>query len=775
MRRGLTQYNKPLTYQWSLISIPTGSAATLAQPTSPNPYFTADVAGNYVAQLIVNDGFLNSTPSTVTISTSHSVPVASAGPNQTVTVGVSVQLSGAASYDVDGYPLTYRWSLLSQPTGGTATLSSLTLVNPTLVANVVGAYVAQLIVNDGVYDSPPVTVMITANPPNQPPVVNAGSNQSITLPTNTVTLNGTVTDDGLPNNTLIIAWTQMSGPGTVSFSSSSTAVTQATFSAAGTYVLQLSANDTQYTTTSQTTVTVNSPLNQPPVVNAGPNQTITLPTTSVTLNGTATDDGLPNGTLTIAWSVISGAGTVTFSSPSTAVTTATFSAAGTDVLQLSANDSQYTSYSQVTITVKPSAVNQPPVVSAGPNQSITLPTTAVTLNGTATDDGLPNGTLTVAWTQISGPTTAVFGSPNTAITQATFNAIGLYVLQLSASDGQYTTTSQVSVYVYTQNSTGQNQPPYVNAGPDQTVLLPASAQLNGVAVDDGLPNGTLAVQWTSLSGPGTVTFSNPTAAITQASFSMAGTYVLQLAASDSVLVSNSTVTITVGKLSGHGSNSGTDFWLMFPEDYQNAGQPQLIISSDVNNSGTITIPGEGYTQNFTLVGGQATTINLPTTALMSSTDVVEYKGIHVTAQSEINIYAIDYEIYATDGYLGLPTPVLGTDYVVPAWQNFNAPSEIAVTAAYDGTTVTITPAVAASGRALGEPYIIYYEPYLPDYGPPSLVPVQVPFAGLYAITLVAVLTVAVLIEVLDQSCQGSNWQRSIHNVAETGRYNQKYF
>ena len=204
--------NKPLTYQWSLLSVPTGSTATLTQPTSSHPYFTADLAGKYVAQLIVSDGYLSSTPATVPISTNHSVPMANAGPNQTVTVGATVQLDGSASYDVDGYPLTYRWALLSQPTGGTAVLANPTAVNPTFVANVVGAYVAQLIVNDGVYDSAPVTVMITANPPNQPPEVNAGPNQTITLPTNTVTLNGTATDDGLPNGTLIIDWTVVSEP-----------------------------------------------------------------------------------------------------------------------------------------------------------------------------------------------------------------------------------------------------------------------------------------------------------------------------------------------------------------------------------------------------------------------------------------------------------------------------------------------------------------------------------------------------------------------------------
>ena len=540
---------------------------------------------------------------------------------------------------------------------------------------------------------------------NQAPAVSAGSNQTITLPTNSITLNGTATDDGLPNHTLTVSWSVVSGPGTVIFNNASMAVTNATFSAAGVYVLRLTANDSQLSTSATTTITVNQQ-NQPPAVSAGSNQSIALPVNAVTLNGTATDDGLPNGTLIITWRVVSGPGTVTFSSPSTAVTNATFSTAGTYVLQLTANDTQLSTSSNVTVTVTQSAVNQPPVVNAGMNQAITLPMSTVILHGTATDDGLPNGTLIVSWSQVSGPTTATFSSPNTAVTQANFTAPGLYVLQLSANDTQYTSTSQVSVYVYASGSSGQNQAPYVNAGSNQTVVLPASAQLNGAAVDDGLPNGTLAIQWTVLSGPGTVTFSNPNAAVTQASFSMAGTYVLQLAANDSVLVRNSSVTITVGKLNGHASNYGTDFWLMFPECYLNSCQPELIIASDVNNSGTISIPGLSFTQNFSLVGGHTTTINLPTSAVLSTTDLVENKGIHVTTQSEVTIFAIDYLQFETDGYLGLPTSVLGTDYVVPSWSQFNAQSEFGIVAAYDGTTVTITPAVGASGRRVGQPYTV---------------------------------------------------------------------
>ena len=56
-----------LTFQWSFVSIPTGSQATLLNATTVNPSFEVDIAGPYEAQLIVNDGLLDSLPDTVTI------------------------------------------------------------------------------------------------------------------------------------------------------------------------------------------------------------------------------------------------------------------------------------------------------------------------------------------------------------------------------------------------------------------------------------------------------------------------------------------------------------------------------------------------------------------------------------------------------------------------------------------------------------------------------------------------------------------------------------
>jgi hypothetical protein len=89
-------------------------------------------------------------------------------------------------------------------------------------------------------------------------------------------------------------------------------------------------------------------------------------------------------------------------------------------------------------------------------------------------------------------------------------------------------------------------PPTVNAGPNQTITLPASANLNGTTIS----STTLTTTWSEVRGPGTVTFGNVNAQSTTASFSAAGTYVLQLSASDGVLTSTSSVTITVNPPAG---------------------------------------------------------------------------------------------------------------------------------------------------------------------------------------------------------------------------------
>src|SRR5262249_19021298 len=78
------------------------------------------------------------------------------------------------------------------------------------------------------------------------------------------------------------------------------------------------------------------------------------------------------------------------------------------------------------------------------------------------------------------------------------------------------------------------------------IYLPGQAYLTGVVMDDGLPApAALTLDWSMMSGPGTVTFGDPHAANTTASFSQPGTYVLGLSVSDGDLTGTSQVTIPV--------------------------------------------------------------------------------------------------------------------------------------------------------------------------------------------------------------------------------------
>jgi len=170
-----------LTYLW-ILTPPAGSAAALSDSTTVNSSFTADVVGNYEVQLIVNDSIDDSVPATATVvGNLNTPPIADAGPDQTVFLGNTVALNGGNSSDADGHTLTYQWTLIP-PAGSNATnsatsnatnsatnnaaLSDPNAQSPTFMAEVQGEYTAELIVNDGLVDSPIDTVTITAIPLN---------------------------------------------------------------------------------------------------------------------------------------------------------------------------------------------------------------------------------------------------------------------------------------------------------------------------------------------------------------------------------------------------------------------------------------------------------------------------------------------------------------------------------------------------------------------------------------------------------------------------------
>ncbi len=192
-----------------------------------------------------------------------------------------------------------------------------------------------------------------------------------------------------------------------------------------------------------------------------------------------TDDALPPGVpLTVTWSVADGPGEVTFADAHVAATTASFSAPGVYTLRLTASDTEFIIADDVVVTV---LQNVAPSVDAGLDATITLPSDTVALEGTVTDDGLPSGnTLAVTWTKVSGPGEVAFGNAQSAATSATFSLDGVYVLQLTVSDGALSGRDTVTITVIPRND-----PPVVDAGETQTIELPAGAELRGTVADDG--------------------------------------------------------------------------------------------------------------------------------------------------------------------------------------------------------------------------------------------------------------------------------------------------
>lgn len=151
-------------------------------------------------------------------------------------------------------------------------------------------------------------------------------------------------------------------------------------------------------------------------------------------------------------------------------------------------------------------------------------------------------------------------------------------------------------------------------------------------------------------------------------------------------------------------SKGTDFWLMF--NY-NVTAPTLtvFITSDVATSGTVSIPGLSFSTPFTVAANSVTPVVVPASAATHTSNVIDNKGIRVTALQEVTVYGLNYAPFTTDAYLGLPVDALGTNYIVMSYSG-NTLSELGVVGTVNGTTVTITPSVAASGRAAGVPFTI---------------------------------------------------------------------
>jgi hypothetical protein len=202
--------NYPLTYEWQIISKPSESTAA-PDSSDQTVTFTADLPGEYSIQLeVIDDLGMVSEPYIVVVSTSNSMPVADAGPDQAfANEGITVELDGSQSFDLDGDQITYAWIITIKPPFSSATLTDPTAVNPTFVTDLFGTYVIELFVTDDLgLESFPDEVVVSSE--NLKPVADAGVNQ-VVLVEDTVNLDGSGSYD-VNLDPLTYSWNMTSKP-----------------------------------------------------------------------------------------------------------------------------------------------------------------------------------------------------------------------------------------------------------------------------------------------------------------------------------------------------------------------------------------------------------------------------------------------------------------------------------------------------------------------------------------------------------------------------------
>ena len=434
----------------------------------------------------------------------NSVPVADAGFDRTVYAGTDVVLAGGASMDPDGSIASYVWTQTSGPKVALrgANSASPSFAAPAVTEDTVLIFWLTVTDDQGAAASDDIQITVVPVADNQPPVADAGLDQTVVAGTS-VSLSGigSADADGVIS---AYAWAQTTGPAvvltgadaaTASFTAPAVDVeTQATF--------RLTVTDDDGAADDDAVVVTLRPragTNQPPVADAGDDQTVTAGDV-VLLFGAGSSD--PDGTISgYAWTQTAGP-TVTLSYADTAHANFTAPAVSQDTVltfRLTvADDVGTTAADTVRIAVRPSAANRAPQANAGTDQVATSGD-SVTLFGISSWD--PDGAIAShRWIQTQGPAVTLSGA---ATATATFTAPAVsgetvLAFQLTVTDDDGATdTDTVRVTV---EPPPPNQPPVADAGLDRTVFAGADVVLSAASSSD-LDGRIVSYAWTQRSGP----------------------------------------------------------------------------------------------------------------------------------------------------------------------------------------------------------------------------------------------------------------------------------
>ncbi len=351
--------------------------------------------------------------------------------------------SVTANPDFAGSTATYAYAL----TSGSPAINLIPSSNTTLqgLSTETSDILGESRPNGGGYDAGAYEYQLATYPPTVATAASASPNP-VTGTTSNLSVLGA---DQAGENNLTYTWaTTGTPPAAVTFSANGTNAAKndtATFTAAGTYMLQATIADGSYTTTSSVTVVVNQ---TPTSLSVTPQSPYVAVNTTQQFTAAVTDQfGNAISNPSVTWAVTNGSGSISNAGLYTAPSTATGST------MITATSGAFSATDTFTVTPPNQAPTVATAASASSNPVTSTNTTTLSVLG-ADQDG--ESSLTYTWSLAGTPPASVTYSANgtnaAKNTTATFTKNGTYnFLVTITGPGNLSTTSSVTVTVNSIN------------------------------------------------------------------------------------------------------------------------------------------------------------------------------------------------------------------------------------------------------------------------------------------------------------------------------------
>uniref|UniRef100_A0AAQ4S376 KIAA0319 like n=1 Tax=Gasterosteus aculeatus aculeatus TaxID=481459 RepID=A0AAQ4S376_GASAC len=387
-------------FDWRLITHPKDYSGQMEGQHSQTLKLSQLTVGLYEFEVVVHwedahgEGYVN-----VTVKPEPRVnrpPVAVVSPKfQEISLPTSsTVIDGSQSTD-DDKVVAWHWEEVKGPlreekvSTDTAVLTLTNLVH--------GNYTFNLTVtdSDGATNSTQASLLVN-KAKDYRPVANAGANQVIQLPRNSITLYGNQSTDD--HDSLSYEWSLSpeSKDKVVEMQGVRTPILQLSAMQEGDYTFQLTVTDSAgQQETAHVTVIVQPENNKPPVADAGPEKELTLPVDRTTLDGSKSSDD--QKIATFHWKQTKGPPDVKIENADGAVATVTGLEVGTYEFTLTVTDERKLQSSDVVTVIVREELDQPPLAHVVSSPPIALPVRTGSLDGShSTDD---NGGVSFLWTR----------------------------------------------------------------------------------------------------------------------------------------------------------------------------------------------------------------------------------------------------------------------------------------------------------------------------------------------------------------------------------------